>query len=61
MGFLDQKFDKYRSHVSSSGVLTMISEKASLQNGFGAYHRIELICEYDTQTKKVLGYSIRER
>jgi hypothetical protein len=61
MGFLDQKFDKYRSHVSSPGVLTMISEKALLQNGFGAYHRIELICEYDTQAKKVLKYSILER
>jgi hypothetical protein len=61
MGFLDQKFDKYRSRVSLPGVLTMISEKASLQNGFGAYHRVELVCEYDTQAKKVLGYTIRER
>jgi hypothetical protein len=59
MGFFDQKFDKYRSHVVSPGVLTMISNKASLQNGFGAYERIELLCEYDTQAKKVLRYSIR--
>jgi hypothetical protein len=59
IGFFDQKFDKYRNHVSSPGVLTMVSNKASLQNGFGAYQRIELLCEYDTQAKKVLGYSIR--
>jgi len=59
IGFFDQKFDKYRSHVSSPGVLTLISNKVSLQTGFGAYERIELLCEYDTQAKKVLGYSIR--
>jgi hypothetical protein len=59
IGFFEQKFDKYLSHVSAPGVLTLVSGKASLQNGFGAYERIELLCEYDTQTKKVLGYSIR--
>ncbi len=59
IGFFEQKFDKYLSHVSSPGVLTMVSSKVSLQNGFGAYERIELLCEYDTQTKKVLAYSIR--
>lgn len=58
IGFFEQKFDKYRSRVTSPGVLTMVSNKVSLQNGFGAYERIELLCEYDTQTKKVLGYSI---
>jgi hypothetical protein len=59
IGFFESKFDKYRSHVSSPGVLTMVSSKASLQNGFGAYERIELLCKYDTQRKQVLGYSIR--
>lgn len=61
IGFFEHKFDKYRSHVSAPGVLTLVSSKVSLQNGFGAYQRIELLCEYDTQAKKVLGYSIRER
>lgn len=59
IGFLEQKFDKILSHVSSPGVLTMVSNKVSIQDGFGAYERIELLCEYDTQAKKVLGYSIR--
>jgi hypothetical protein len=58
IGFFEQKFDKYLSHVSAPGVLTMISSKVSLQNGFGAYERIELYCDYDTQAKKTLGYSI---
>jgi len=61
IGFLEQKFDKYLSHVSAPGVLTMISSKVSLQNGFGAYERIELYCDYDTQAKKTLGYSINSR
>jgi hypothetical protein len=59
IGFFEHKFDQYRSHASSPGILTMVSDKASLQNGFGAYQRIELACKYDTQAKKVLEYSIR--
>jgi hypothetical protein len=59
IGFFDQKFDKILTHVSSPGILTLASNKVSLQNGFGAYERIELLCKYDTQAKKVLGYSIR--
>jgi uncharacterized protein len=58
MGFFDVKFDKYLTHVASPGVLTSTSEKAKLQNGFGAYERIELLCDYDTQTEKVLQYRI---
>jgi hypothetical protein len=38
----------------------MVSNKVSLQNGFGAYERIELLCDYDTQSKKILRYSIRQ-
>lgn len=60
MGFLEFKFQKYLKQVSSPGVLTVISNKASLQNGFGAYERIELFCDYDTQAKKTLGYSVNE-
>jgi zinc-ribbon domain len=61
MGAFEAKFDRFRTQVSAPGVLTMVSSKASLQNGFGAYQRIELLCEYDTQNNKVLSYSIRER
>jgi hypothetical protein len=58
MGFFDAKFDKYLTHVVSPGVLTSTSEKAKLQNGFGAYERIEILCDYDTQTEKVLRYRV---
>jgi hypothetical protein len=60
IGTFEAKFDKFRTQVSAPGVLTMVSNKASLQNGFGAYQRVELLCKYDTQTEKVLEYSIRQ-
>jgi hypothetical protein len=55
-GFLESKFDKYLVNVVSPGVLTTVSHKAKLQNGFGAYQHIELFCDYDTQAKKVLRF-----
>jgi hypothetical protein len=58
IAFLDAKFDNYLKVVASPGVLTSVSDKVSLQNGFGAYTRIELFCEYDTQTHKTIAYSI---
>jgi hypothetical protein len=58
IGFFEQKFGKILTDVSSPGILTMISDKVSLQNGFGAYERIQLYCEYDTQAKKTIAYSI---
>jgi zinc ribbon protein len=61
IGFFEEKFDKYLTHVSSPGVLTVVSDKVSLQNGFGAYERVELYCDYDTQKKKAQGFSINGR
>jgi hypothetical protein len=58
MGFLEFKFDRYRKVISSPGVLTSISNKVSIQNGFGAFERVELYCNYDTQAKKTVEYSI---
>ena len=58
-GFLETKFDHYRSKVVAPGVLTSTSSKAKLQNGFGAFQHIELLCNYDTQGKRVISYSFR--
>ena len=58
VGFLETKFDKFRKQVAAPGVLVLVSDKAKLQNGFGAYQHVELLCSYDTQSKKVLSYSI---
>jgi hypothetical protein len=55
-GLLESKFGKYLMHVKSPGVLTVVSKKAKLQNGFGAYQHITLFCDYDTQAQNVLGY-----
>ena len=55
-GFLAVKFGSYLTHVSEPGVLTMVSDYAKLQNGFGAYTHIKLFCRYDTQSEAVLGY-----
>ena len=60
IGFLETKFDTYIKNVKSPGVLTLESDKAQLQNGFGAYQRIELYCDYDTQRKEVLGFETTE-
>jgi hypothetical protein len=57
-GWLETKFDKYLQTVREPGVLTVISNKAKLQNGFGAFQHVELFCDYDTQNKKVLEYRI---
>jgi len=57
-GWLENKFDKYSAKVRAPGVLTSISNKAKLQNGFGAFQHVELFCDYDTQNKKVLEYRI---
>ena len=56
-GFLGRKFPDYLVKVDQPGVLTMVSDYAKLQNGFGAYTHIKLFCRYDTQSEKVLGYS----
>jgi hypothetical protein len=58
MGFLSVKFDQYLLDVVTPGVITYSSNKVSLQNGFGAFVRVTLMCDYDTQQKKVLRYEI---
>jgi hypothetical protein len=56
MSFAETKFDKYLKAVVSPGVYTSVSNKAKLQNGFGAFSHIALYCDYDTQAHKVVGY-----
>ena len=48
IGFLGTKFDRYMKAVTSPGVLTLVTNKVSLQNGFGAYQHVELFCDYNT-------------
>lgn len=57
-GWLGSKFDQYLSYVSAPGVLTLISQKAKLQNGFGAFEHITLYCNYDTQAGQVTSFGV---
>jgi hypothetical protein len=59
-GDKDDRFTQFRTYVKSPGVLTNISHKAKLQNGFGVYKHVTLTCDYDTQAKKVIGYHIEK-
>ena len=47
------KFDKYLVEISTPGVITMITDKAKLQNVFGSFTHIHLYCNYDTQKKSI--------
>ena len=55
-GMFEDKFDRYSAVVKQPGVLTVVSQKAKLQNGFGAFQHIQLFCDYDTQSMKVINY-----
>lgn len=55
-GFFGVKFGRYLSIVPSPGVLVMTSDRAKLQNGFGAWQHVHVFCRYDTQADKVLDF-----
>ena len=59
-GFLETRFDQILTHTKGPGVLTLISKKAKLQNGFGAFQHITLYCDYDTQAEKIVGFNFAE-
>lgn len=56
IGIFNAKFDRYLTGVPSPGVLTVSTNKITLQSGTGTHKHITLYCEYDTQAKKVLRY-----
>ncbi len=60
IGFFGVKFGSYLTKVNSPGVITYVSDKASLQNGFGAFVRIKIFCDYDTQKNEVISYDFMQ-
>jgi len=54
----EPEFLEFHKEIFVSGVMQWVTRKAKLQNGFGAYKHIVLTCDYDTQTDKVIRYSI---
>lgn len=59
VGFMNPKFDPSKAYVTTRGVLTLFSKKALLQNGFGAYKHVTVLCDYDTQKQAVLDYRLQ--
>ena len=51
------RFNQFRPAVSGPGVLTMISTRAGVSNGFGVFTPITVYCNYDTQSEEVLSYA----
>lgn len=51
-GFFGVKFGSFRKQVDAPGVITYVSDKAKLQNGFGAWNHVTLLCHYNTTTDK---------
>lgn len=56
-GWLGVKFNKFGTHSAGSGLLTLISDRAKLSNGFGAFTHINLYCLYDAKSGKVVRFS----
>jgi len=50
-GLFEEKFDSYLRAVKSPGILTLVTNKVKIQNGFGAFEHVTLLCDYDTQAK----------
>lgn len=53
---LSPRFDRFATQVTAPGVLTMLSSKAAVGDGFGAFHPIQIECNFDTQSRQVIAY-----
>lgn len=58
---LEPRFDRFESKVAAPGVLTMISNKAAVSNGFGVFKPLTIYCNYDVSSNEVLAYATEER
>ena len=47
--------------ASQTGKILVIDNDVKMQNGFGAWARTQVYCEYDLRNKKVLNISIDDR
>jgi hypothetical protein len=56
-GFTGDKFDKISTVSAGPGLLTLVSDRALLSNGFGAFDPVTFYCLYDAKAKKALRYS----
>jgi hypothetical protein len=57
-GFFGDKFDKFSLRSAGSGMLSLLSTRAKLSNGFGAFQKISFYCLYDANRGEVVRYSL---
>jgi hypothetical protein len=50
------RFGSYLLEAKKPGVVTLISNKMTAQNGFGADVRVKLYCDYDVLTDSAIGF-----
>jgi hypothetical protein len=53
-------FAPYDTKPDAPGILSMGSSDLRLQNGFGAYQHVVIVCDYSTQTGEVRGFEIEQ-
>lgn len=51
------KFTKYAVQSTGLGMMTEISDKAKLSNGFGAFEHVTIYCLYNAATDEVVRFS----
>jgi hypothetical protein len=54
------KFYTGKSFITS-GIVRIVEDEASFQNGFGAMARVNIECSYDLKTQTVIDVTITER
>jgi hypothetical protein len=48
-------------NYAKKGIAYAIEREAQFQNGYGAWARVEVVCQYDLNAKKVTNVSINQR
>ncbi len=56
-GWLGDKFDKFSLQSPGLGLLSLLSTRAKLSNGFGAFQHIEFYCLYNAASGDVVRFS----
>lgn len=56
-GLFGVRFDKISVRSAGPGLLTLISTRAKLSNGFGAFQHVDIFCLYDARSDKVVRFA----
>lgn len=56
-GLMGVKFDKLSTASAGSGMLTLLTKRAKLSNGFGAFQHMDVYCLYNVSSKDVVRFS----